>query len=79
MHPWFDQRKKEGINVGLINARFIKPLDKDTILKRIQMSPWVVSVEENTLQAGFGFPHCVGYNLVWIFFSFKWFKTIRLG
>jgi 1-deoxy-D-xylulose-5-phosphate synthase len=49
-----EELKKEGINVGLINARFIKPLDKDTLLKRIQMSPWVVSVEENTLQAGFG-------------------------
>jgi 1-deoxy-D-xylulose-5-phosphate synthase len=49
-----EELQKEGLNVGLINARFIKPLDKDTLLKRIQMSPWVVSVEENTLQAGFG-------------------------
>jgi 1-deoxy-D-xylulose-5-phosphate synthase len=49
-----EELQKEGLNVGLINARFIKPLDKDTLLKRIQMSPWVVTVEENTLQAGFG-------------------------
>ena len=49
-----EELQKEGLRVGLINARFIKPLDKETLLKRIKMSPWVVSVEENMLQAGFG-------------------------
>jgi 1-deoxy-D-xylulose-5-phosphate synthase len=49
-----DKLREEGLSVGLINARFVKPLDEETLLKRIQASPWVVSVEENALQAGFG-------------------------
>jgi 1-deoxy-D-xylulose-5-phosphate synthase len=49
-----DELREEGLHVGLINARFVKPLDEETLLKRIQTSPWVVSVEENALQAGFG-------------------------
>ena len=49
-----DKLREEGLHVGLINARFVKPLDEGTLLKRIQTSPWVVSVEENALQAGFG-------------------------
>jgi 1-deoxy-D-xylulose-5-phosphate synthase len=49
-----EKLREEGLSVGLINARFVKPLDEETLLRRIQMSPWVVSVEENALQAGFG-------------------------
>ncbi len=46
--------KAEGLNVGVINARFVKPLDKDTILKAIETLPLVVTVEEGTLEGGFG-------------------------
>jgi 1-deoxy-D-xylulose-5-phosphate synthase len=49
-----EKLREEGLSVGLINARFVKPLDEETLIRRIQMSPWVVSVEENALQAGFG-------------------------
>jgi 1-deoxy-D-xylulose-5-phosphate synthase len=42
------------LDVGVINARFIKPLDTETILKAIDSSPFVVTVEEAALMSGFG-------------------------
>lgn len=44
----------EGWNVGLVNARFVKPLDTETMLQVIEESPMVITVEEGVLQAGFG-------------------------
>src|SRR5262249_6111048 len=46
--------RDEGINVGVINARFAKPLDKETILRAVEQLPFVVTVEEGTLEGGFG-------------------------
>ena len=45
---------QEGIHVGVINARFAKPLDKTTLLKAVEELPLVVTVEEGTLEGGFG-------------------------
>ena len=36
----------EGLDVGVINARFVKPLDTDTILRAIRECGFVVTVEE---------------------------------
>ena len=44
----------EGINCAVINARFIKPLDTETILRFAEKAGLLVTVEENVLQAGFG-------------------------
>jgi 1-deoxy-D-xylulose-5-phosphate synthase len=44
----------EGIRVGVINARFVKPLDRETILRAVESLPLVVTVEEGTLEGGFG-------------------------
>ncbi len=44
----------EGLDVAVINARFVKPLDAGLLLERIESSPWTVTVEENALQTGFG-------------------------
>ena len=46
--------RDEGLEVGVINARFVKPLDTQGILERIEAAPWVVTVEENALPTGFG-------------------------
>ncbi len=46
--------RAEGINVGVINARFVKPLDKETILRAVETLPLVVTVEEGTIEGGFG-------------------------
>ena len=46
--------KAQGIHMGVINARFVKPLDKETILRAVETLPLVVTVEEGTLEGGFG-------------------------
>ncbi|MBY0460640.1 MAG: 1-deoxy-D-xylulose-5-phosphate synthase, partial [Gemmataceae bacterium] len=43
-----------GVHMGVINARFVKPLDKDTILRAVEQLPLVVTVEEGTIEGGFG-------------------------
>jgi 1-deoxy-D-xylulose-5-phosphate synthase len=49
-----ERLREEGIEVGVINARFAKPLDKATLLKAVEDLPLVVTIEEGTLQGGFG-------------------------
>jgi 1-deoxy-D-xylulose-5-phosphate synthase len=46
--------RQEGLSVGVINARFVKPLDRHTLLKAVEETPLVVTIEEGTLQGGFG-------------------------
>lgn len=46
--------RAEGVDIGVINARFVKPLDKATILRAVEELPVVVTVEEGTLEGGFG-------------------------
>ncbi|WP_418792382.1 1-deoxy-D-xylulose-5-phosphate synthase [Phosphitispora sp. TUW77] len=43
-----------GINAEVINARFVKPLDEECILKSINKTGRLLTVEENVLQGGFG-------------------------
>jgi len=45
---------EEGINIKVINARFVKPLDNDLILKTVATIKRIITVEENVLQGGFG-------------------------
>jgi 1-deoxy-D-xylulose-5-phosphate synthase len=45
---------KEDINVTVINARFIKPLDDELITKYCQPHSRVITVEEGSLAGGFG-------------------------
>lgn len=46
--------REEGLDVGVVNARFIKPLDTQTILRAIEDTGFVLTVEEGTLEGGFG-------------------------
>ena len=46
--------KEEQLDFGVMNARFIKPLDQKTLLKAVTESKCVITVEEGTLQGGFG-------------------------
>jgi 1-deoxy-D-xylulose-5-phosphate synthase len=46
--------QNQGLDVGVINARFIKPLDTDTIHQTIRDCPFVLTVEEAALAGGFG-------------------------
>ncbi len=44
----------EGISAAVINARFVKPLDRELILEWAERTGRVVTVEENALAGGFG-------------------------
>jgi len=46
--------RTEGLEVAVVNARFVKPLDTGLLLERLEAAPWVVTVEENALPTGFG-------------------------
>jgi len=46
--------EKMGISTGLINARFVKPLDEKLILKEAKKSKKVITIEDNSVKGGFG-------------------------
>ncbi len=47
-------REDHGLRVGVVNARFVKPLDLGTVVKAIEECQFVLTVEEGCLQGGFG-------------------------
>jgi 1-deoxy-D-xylulose-5-phosphate synthase len=49
-----EQLEEEGLDVGVVNARFLRPLDADLIRRAVESCGFVVTVEESTLQGGFG-------------------------
>jgi len=49
-----EKLRAEGLDLGVINARFAKPLDKQTLLRAVEQLPLVVTVEEGALEGGFG-------------------------
>jgi 1-deoxy-D-xylulose-5-phosphate synthase len=49
-----DELAKKGIEVAVINARFVKPMDADLICRVSQGVGRVLTVEENVLEGGFG-------------------------
>jgi 1-deoxy-D-xylulose-5-phosphate synthase len=48
------QLREDNLSVGVINARFVKPIDRATIAKALEEAALVVTVEEGTLEGGFG-------------------------
>lgn len=44
----------KGLSVGIINARFVKPLDKACVINAAKSSNCIVTMEENVLMGGFG-------------------------
>jgi len=46
--------RNEGLDIGVINARFAKPLDTETILRAVEETGFVLTVEEGVLAGGFG-------------------------
>lgn len=49
-----ERLEQAGVHATVINARFVKPLDKEMILSVASRVPRLVTVEENVLQGGFG-------------------------
>ncbi|GJM44869.1 MAG: 1-deoxy-D-xylulose-5-phosphate synthase 1 [Gemmatimonadota bacterium] len=57
VHPCLDAAKlleDEGISTGVVNARFVKPLDEELILELASRPGLLVTVEEAQRAAGFG-------------------------
>ncbi len=46
--------RAEGLDIGVVNARFAKPIDRDIVRRAITTTPFVVTVEEGALMGGFG-------------------------
>ena len=46
--------ESKGIDAEVINARFIKPLDKETIIKSIEKTENVITIEDGTIEGGLG-------------------------
>jgi 1-deoxy-D-xylulose-5-phosphate synthase len=47
-------KQQYGLRVGVVNARFVKPLDTTIVLKAIDECAFVMTVEEGCLSGGFG-------------------------
>ncbi|MCP4194880.1 MAG: 1-deoxy-D-xylulose-5-phosphate synthase [Planctomycetaceae bacterium] len=45
---------RHGIDVGVVNARFVKPIDRELIKRALDECPFVLTVEEGALAGGFG-------------------------
>ncbi len=57
VYPAFEAAEllaKDGIEAAVVNARFVKPLDENTILKYALAAKLVVTIEEGSVQGGFG-------------------------
>ena len=49
-----DMLAREDIQAGVVNARFVKPLDETLLCQIAQQTPTLITVEESILEAGFG-------------------------
>ncbi|MDD4602015.1 MAG: 1-deoxy-D-xylulose-5-phosphate synthase [Negativicutes bacterium] len=67
--------KERGIEAGVVNARFIKPID-EAMLRRVARDVGViVTVEDNVLAGGFGSAVLETLNT----YNLNWVKTLRIG
>jgi 1-deoxy-D-xylulose-5-phosphate synthase len=46
--------EKEGINIGVADARFVKPLDENLLLEAVENYDYVFTIEDNVIAGGFG-------------------------
>lgn len=49
-----ERLREEGLHVGVVNARFVKPLDTELLARAINETGFVVTIEEGVLAGGFG-------------------------
>ncbi len=48
-----EQLRSEGLSVGVVNARFVKPVD-DAVIAKAAATGFVITIEENAGMGGFG-------------------------
>lgn len=66
--------EKKGLRAGVINARFVKPLDTAILDEALKHSPRIVTLEDNSLCGGFG-----GAVAEYLTGQDRAFKLLRLG
>ena len=49
-----EKLKAQGFGVSLINARFVKPIDREAVLEACKEHRLIVSLEENVAAGGYG-------------------------
>jgi len=49
-----EKLREEGLSIAVVNARFVKPLDRELLLKLARSFKKILTVEENVLMGGFG-------------------------
>lgn len=49
-----EKLQEKGIEAGVVNLRFINPLDRDTLISQISISKRIVTVEDHILSGGMG-------------------------
>jgi len=49
-----DILSKDSLDVGVVNVRFVKPLDTETLLEPLRQRQFLVTIEEGVLSGGFG-------------------------
>ncbi|MBQ4493194.1 MAG: 1-deoxy-D-xylulose-5-phosphate synthase [Elusimicrobiaceae bacterium] len=57
VHPSLEAAEllaKKGIDCGVLNMRFIKPLDTKAIKEALALNPNLITIEDNVLAGGFG-------------------------
>ncbi len=50
----YDILKAQGLDITLVNARFVKPIDEELLERLAQMHDTIVTIEEHVLQGGYG-------------------------
>jgi 1-deoxy-D-xylulose-5-phosphate synthase len=46
--------QEKGMSAGVVNARFVKPLDRELLAQILKGEPLLITVEENSVIGGFG-------------------------
>jgi 1-deoxy-D-xylulose-5-phosphate synthase len=49
-----EKLREEGLDVGVVNARFVKPIDREMVQRTLREASFLVTVEEGCLMGGFG-------------------------
>jgi len=49
-----EKLRSDGLDVGVVNARFLRPLDTSAFFPTLEQGGFVITVEEGTLNGGFG-------------------------
>jgi 1-deoxy-D-xylulose-5-phosphate synthase len=49
-----EQLREEGFDIGVVNARFVKPVDRELIERAVREGSYLITVEEGCLTGGFG-------------------------